>query len=98
AAAPRVVARSGGAMFLDAREAWRDLGRDSISLDVAKPPAAEQQAAWAEVLGEAAADLPARLAGQFNFDAATIRAIAADARAGAQKGTAPEDQIGRAHV
>src|SRR5262249_57345157 len=48
AAAQRLFARSRGAMFLDAREAWPDLGRDSISLDVAKPTAAEQQAAWAD--------------------------------------------------
>src|SRR5262249_42321364 len=93
AAAQRLFARSRGAMFLDAREAWPDLGRDSISLDVAKPTAAEQQAAWAEVLGEAAADLPAALAGKFNSAAATSRAIAADARGGAQKGTAPADAV-----
>jgi hypothetical protein len=93
AAVQRLFARSGGAMLLDTREAWPDLARDSVSLDVAKPTAAEQQAAWAATLGEGAGDLAARLAGQFNFDAATIRAIAADAREHAHEGTAPADAV-----
>jgi hypothetical protein len=91
AAVQRLFARSSGVMILDTREAWPDLGRDSVSLDVAKPTAAEQQAAWADALGEHGGDLAARLAGQFNFDAATIGTIAADARAHA--GTAPADAV-----
>jgi ATPase family associated with various cellular activities (AAA) len=93
AAVQRLFARSSGAMFLDAREAWPELGRDSISLDVAKPTAAEQQAAWAAALGEGGGELPGRLAGQFNFDAATIRAIATDARTRARAVTAPADAV-----
>jgi hypothetical protein len=93
AAVQRLFARSAGVMLLDTREAWPDLARDSVSLDVAKPTAAEQEAAWAEALGAAAGDLPARLAGQFNFDAAAIRTIAADARAHAPAGTAPADAV-----
>src|SRR5262249_44339127 len=36
-AVQRLFARSGGAMLLDTREAWPDLARDSVSLDIAKP-------------------------------------------------------------
>jgi ATPase family associated with various cellular activities (AAA) len=93
AAVQRLFARSGGAMFLDTREAWPDLGRDSVSLDVAKPTAAEQQAAWAAALGQGGGEPAARLAGQFNFDAATIRAIAADARTHARAAAAPGDAV-----
>jgi len=93
AAVQRLFARSGGAMLLDTREAWPDLGRDSVSLDVAKPTAAEQQAAWAQVLGEDGSELPARLAGQFNFDIASIGAIAADARVRAHAADAPADAV-----
>src|SRR5262249_28522442 len=52
AAVQRLFARSSGAMLLDTREAWPDLGRDSVPLDVAKPTPAEQQAAWADALGK----------------------------------------------
>src|SRR5262249_43058525 len=89
----RLFARSGGAMLLDTREAWPDLARDSVSLDIAKPTAVEQQAAWTDALGASAGDLPARLAGQFNFDTASIRTIAADARAQASAATAPADAV-----
>jgi hypothetical protein len=92
-AAQRLFARSTGVMFLDTREPWQELGRDSISLDIAKPTPAEQHAAWAAVLGGAGGELPARLAGQFNLDIARIRAIAADALA-----RLPEDQTGAATV
>src|SRR5215475_10820415 len=93
AAVQRLFARTGGAMLLDTREAWPDLARDSVSLDVAKPTATEQQAAWADALGERGGDLPARLAGQFNFDTASIRTIAADARTHAPAGSAPADAV-----
>jgi hypothetical protein len=75
----RFFSRSSGVMFLDTREPWPDLGRDSISLDIAKPTPTEQHAAWAEVLGEARGEHPPGLAGQFNFNVPTIRGIAANA-------------------
>jgi SpoVK/Ycf46/Vps4 family AAA+-type ATPase len=68
-----------GVAFLDTREPWPELGRESLTVDVAKPAAREQQAAWQQALGSAAEDHPARLAGQFSFNLSTIRAIAADA-------------------
>ena len=65
--------------FLDTREPWPEPGRASVSLDVPKPTPGEQHAAWRELLGDAAADHPARLAGHFNFNGSTIRAIATGA-------------------
>ena len=78
AAVQRFFSRSIGIMFFDAREPWPEIGRDSVSLDVAKPMPTEQQAAWAEALGEASGDHPSRLAGQFNLNVPTIRGIAAN--------------------
>lgn len=69
------VARSGGILFLDTREPRLELGRDTVSLDVAKPTPAEQQAAWAVELGEAAGDSPPRLASQFNLGLTEIQRI-----------------------
>jgi hypothetical protein len=66
-----------GVTFLDTREPWPELGRRSVMVDVAKPTPAEQHDAWRDALGESAAQHPARLAGQFNFNVSTIRAIAA---------------------
>jgi hypothetical protein len=75
----RFFGRSTGVMFLDTREPWPDLGRDSISLDIAKPTPTEQHAAWAEALGEVRGEHPAGLAGHFSFNVPTIRGIAANA-------------------
>jgi hypothetical protein len=77
----RLFARSSGAMLFDVREPWSELGRETVVLEVAKPTAAEQQAEWATALGQPRDETPARLAGQFDLDATTIRAIAADALA-----------------
>jgi SpoVK/Ycf46/Vps4 family AAA+-type ATPase len=52
-----------------------------VTVEVAKPAAAEQHAAWQEALGELADQHPARLAGQFNFNCSTIRDIAGAALA-----------------
>lgn len=76
AAIQRFFSRSGGVTFFDTREPWAELGRESLPLDIAKPTPVEQLAAWTEALGEACGDHPARLAGQFNFNIATIRGIA----------------------
>ncbi len=64
----RFLDRNQGAVFLDTRETWADLGRETLVLDVSKPSAAEQEAAWRNRLGEAAGETPALLAGQFNFN------------------------------
>jgi SpoVK/Ycf46/Vps4 family AAA+-type ATPase len=73
------MGRGGGVMFLDAREPWSELGRESVAFDIAKPTPAEQQAVWSDVLGADSGAQPARLAGHFNFNAATIRKIAVSA-------------------
>ena len=70
------VARSGGVLFLDTREPRLDLGRDALSIDVAKPTATQQRAAWAATLGAAADDSPQALANQFNLGQAEIQCIA----------------------
>ncbi|RYG08019.1 MAG: ATP-binding protein, partial [Burkholderiales bacterium] len=77
----RLLSRGMGVTFFDAREPWPDLGRASLMVDVAKPTASEQNTAWREALGESAEDNPERLAGQFNLNGSTIRAIAASALA-----------------
>lgn len=72
----RFLARGGGIVFLDTREAWPQLDRASIIQDVSKPTSAEQQSAWADALGEAAGDTPEQLSGQFNLNLAEIQQIA----------------------
>ena len=79
----RLLGRGLGVTFLDTREPWPDVGRASINIEVAKPTASEQRAEWQRALGDAAQDQPARLAGQFNFNVSTIRAVAAAALAAA---------------
>ncbi len=65
-----------GLVFLDTRESWPQLGRDALTLDVAKPSAAEQEEAWQKALGEEAGQAPALLAGQFNLNLPEIQRIA----------------------
>ncbi len=72
----RLLSRGMGVTFFDAREPWSELGRENVMVDVAKPTPSEQHAAWREALGESAEEHPGRLAGQFNFNGSTIRAIA----------------------
>ena len=43
--------RISGPVFLETRDAWPQLGRDALTIDVAKPTAAEQEQAWRSVLG-----------------------------------------------
>jgi len=81
-AARRFLSHCSSPVFLASRERWQHLEHDSFSLDVAKPTAAEQCAAWAAALEEKnwqAPELPEHLSAQFNFDLATIRHIVKDA-------------------
>jgi hypothetical protein len=80
----RFLARIDGVFFLGVREAVPRLGHDYVALDIAKPTVPEQQRAWAETLGEDAAESPALLAAQFNFNLPTIQRLARLARAEAQ--------------
>jgi hypothetical protein len=76
----RFLARSQGVIFLDTRDVQPKLGRQSISIDLAKPTPSEQKKAWETLLGEGAGDIPSQLAGQFNMNIAEIRETAAAAQ------------------
>ena len=69
----RFLARHHGLVFLDVREARRELSCDTITVDVVRPTAAEQNLAWATVLGPESNGLAARLASQFNLSLAAIQ-------------------------
>ncbi|MDN5940295.1 MAG: ATP-binding protein [Nitrospira sp.] len=72
----RFLGKMSGLVFLDTRESWSQLGRNALTLDVAKPSSAEQQEAWRKVLGEAECQASALLAGQFNLNLPEIERIA----------------------
>ena len=73
----RFLARNNGITFLDMREARRELNRNAITVDVAKPTPSEQAQAWTALLGAESDDLAATLAGQFNLGLAKIHQVAA---------------------
>lgn len=76
----RFLARSDGVFFLGSIEAWPDLARPALRVDVAKPTAAEQQAAWAAELGRDHLEAASALAGQFDLNLAAIQQTAELAR------------------
>lgn len=71
----RLFASTSGLVFLDTREAWSQLGRDALTLDVLKPSSAEQEEAWRKMLGQAEGQASALLAGQFNLNLPEIERI-----------------------
>ena len=79
----RFLGRSHGIFFLGTREVRPGLGATVTAVEVDRPTAVEQQAAWAGALGNEADDSPNLLAGQFDLNATTIRQIAGMARTGA---------------
>jgi len=72
----RFLTRSNGVFFLDTREPWPGLDRESATMDVTKPTAVEQQQAWTEVLGPHTNGMVAKLSGQFNLNFREIQQIA----------------------
>jgi len=93
----RFLGRSQGIFFLGTREVRPGLGGMTSAVEVDKPTAAEQKAAWAGALGDAAGDNPKLLASQFNLNATSIRQIARvvrpdDARSGEDRVLAADDQ------
>ncbi len=86
----RLMERDSGVMIVDAREPWPESTRETITLDVARPSAAEQEVLWREALGDEAGGHPRHLAAHFNFNAPAIRQIADSARrdAGTELGAA----------
>jgi winged helix domain-containing protein/ATPase family protein associated with various cellular activities (AAA) len=90
----RFLAGAHGIFFVATRDIRPDLGETSVPLDVAKPTPREQRQAWREALGEAAADLPDRLASQFSLDLGTLRRVARAALAEtAEPAAAGEDGL-----
>src|SRR4030095_6191571 len=69
----RFLARSNGVIFLDVREARRELNRGAITIDVGTPPPSEQAQTWTAALGPESQDLAATLAAQFNLSLAMIQ-------------------------
>jgi len=76
----RFLARSDGFFFLASREAVPRLGRDSWTLDIAKPTGPEQQLAWEENLRPSDRKASALLADQFNLNVSDIQQIAERAK------------------
>lgn len=82
----RFLGRANALVIVDAREPWPGLPENTLSVDVAKPTAAEQKAAWTAVLGPDSGPSPALLAGQFRLNLDAIHQIAAEGRAGTPHG------------
>ena len=72
----RFLGRSNGLFFLDTRDIQPELGRATLTLDIAKPTPAEQETAWKAALGATVAEIPALLAGQFNLNITAIQQTA----------------------
>ena len=64
----RFLSRIDGMVFVDSRDSWAGITPSHLSIDIGKPTADEQQAIWDALLGDAAADNPALLAGQFDLN------------------------------
>jgi AAA+ superfamily predicted ATPase len=81
-AVARLVEELCGVVFLSSRGRQRMFRRPTLTLDIAKPSAAEQRTLWKSGLGDAAGRLNGKLdmmGTQFNFDASAIRAVCASA-------------------
>jgi ATP-dependent 26S proteasome regulatory subunit len=79
-AVSRFLGRVNALVLVDAREPLPGLSESSFSVDVAKPTAAEQKAAWAAALGPEAGESPALLASQFHLNINAIREVATEVR------------------
>jgi hypothetical protein len=87
----RLLERTGGMVVVQAHDPVPGIA--GVTLDVAKPTPAEQQALWAEELGPGRPGLPALLAGQFNLESDEIRRIARAVGAGGQAGEDPVREV-----
>jgi hypothetical protein len=70
----RILASSSGVVVLGTRDIRPEF--DSLTLEINKPTANEQQTAWHDGLGPSVGEFAARLAGQFSLDLSAIRQIA----------------------
>lgn len=78
-----------GMVFVDSRDPCADITPNPISVDISKPTATEQQAIWRDLLGDAAGDNPARLAGQFDLNFVRQQQLAAQTLAQAPRDDQP---------
>lgn len=76
----RFVLRTGGLVFVDAREGVSTTLERGVTIEVDKPTPVEQRAMWEVALGEEAGEMPAQLAGQFNLNREAIASVVALAR------------------
>jgi hypothetical protein len=88
----RFLARNDGLIFLDVRDPRRELSREAITVDVARPTPAEQALAWAGALGPDSDQVAASLASQFNLSLATIGQVASSAA------VEPDEDPGRRQI
>ena len=93
----RFLAHTGGLFFLAAREARPALGNTG-AVEVERPTPEEQVALWANAVAaaggdETTGDSPRLLAGQFNLNALTIRAVVAQATAEADDAPLSHDRL-----
>jgi hypothetical protein len=73
----RFLGRSGGPVFLAARESRPEVGRRSVVLEVDPPVPTERAEAWRDVLGSKASDgLVETLSAQFALDVPVIHEVA----------------------
>lgn len=79
AAILRFLDRCRGEIFLAVRDPWPRLDGGAARIDVARPTAGEQSAAWSAWLGPGFEGLASRLAGQFDLSFAAIRRAERDA-------------------
>ncbi len=75
----RLFASSGGIVVIGTRDIRPEF--DSLTLEINKPTAGEQQTAWHDALGPASDEMAARFAGQFSLDFSSIQQIASAALA-----------------
>ena len=85
----RFLSRSDGMFLVGAREIFPHISRTHVSVDVVKPIAAEQKAAWRAALGENGQDRAAQLAAQFDLNLPTIHEVSRLAKTEAQDSSAP---------
>jgi hypothetical protein len=74
-AVTRFLAWVPGLVFLDTRDAWPMPGRDTVTVDVARPSTGEQEEAWRAALRGAAGISPSLLASQFSLNLPDIQRI-----------------------
>jgi hypothetical protein len=89
----RFLARNNGVVFLDVREAHRELSRETITIDVARPTPAEQARAWSAALGPESNGLAATLASQFNLSLATIHRVSSSPLLSSEEPSARRDLL-----